>query len=96
MKVYISIPISGHDYGKQKAYANLIKKKFEEVGAEVVTPFEVAPETDKPYSYYMGLDIEALLDCDAVYFCPGYELSRGCRLEYSAALTFDKFILKHP
>lgn len=93
MKVYISIPISGHDYAKQKAYANKIKTEFEEVGDEAITPFDVAPEKDKPYSYYMGRDIEALLECDAVYFCPGHEHSKGCRLEYSAALTYDKIII---
>lgn len=94
MKVYISIPITGHDYDKQKSYADEIKKNFEKVGDEAITPFDVAPEKDKSYSYYMGRDIEALLDCDAVYFCPGHERSKGCRLEYSAALTFDKTIIK--
>lgn len=95
MKVYISIPITDHDYEKQKALANKIKTQFEKVGDETITPFDVAPEKDKPYSYYMGRDIEALLECDAVYFCKGHENSKGCRLEFAAALTYNKTIMNN-
>lgn len=43
-----------------------------------------------PYSCYMGKDIMALLECDAVYFIRGWEKSRGCLLEYSAAKIYGK------
>lgn len=95
MKVYISIPISGHDYDTQKAEADRMKETLIECGYEAITPFDVAPEKDKPYSYYMGRDIEALLECDAVYFCQGHEHSKGCRLEYAAAITYDKTIMNY-
>lgn len=92
MKIYVSIPISGHDIDKQKTKAIDIKRGLEKQGFEVVTPFEVAPEPNMPYSYYMGRDIEALLECDAIYMCEGHEQSKGCRLELTAALTYGKQI----
>lgn len=39
------------------------------------------------YAYYMGRDIEKLLLCDAVYFCEGWQESRGCRVESYIAET---------
>ena len=44
---------------------------------QIVTPFDVCPEPDKPYSYYMGKDIEALLECDAIYLCEGVAELQG-------------------
>lgn len=35
----------------------------------------------------MGRDIEKLLLCDAVYFCEGWQESRGCRVESYIAET---------
>lgn len=57
---------------------------------EVITPFDLSFETGKPYSHYMGKDIECLLECDAVYFAPGWVDSNGCNLEYAAAKIYKK------
>jgi hypothetical protein len=40
----------------------------------------------------MGRDIEALLECDAIYLASGWGNSRGCNLEYTAALIYGKHI----
>lgn len=103
-RVYISLPISGYDLEERKKYANEAKvlvarllredaiaqyKQFQ----NTITPFDVCPEADKLYSYYMGKDIEALLECDTVYFCKGWQNSDGCMLEFAAAKIYGKQII---
>lgn len=88
-KLYISLPITGHslDVVKKQAetYKNIWCKRY-----EVITPFDVHPNNDgsKPYSYYMGKDIEALLECDIIYMSPGWVHSKGCNAEYQVAKIY--------
>ena len=95
-RIYVSLPISGYDLDERKLYAiwvkNLIKDKYPKA-TEVITPFNVCPEADKSYSYYMGKDIEALLECDTVYFCEGWQNSRGCMAEFEVAKIYGKEII---
>ena len=95
MKAYISIPISGRPLIDAKCQAERIKAKLTEHGHECITPFDVCPESGKPYAYYMGKDIEALLaeDIDAVVFGNGFHNSKGCRLEHAAAEIYGKRIV---
>lgn len=97
-RVYLSLPISGYDIEERKAYAakrkqdllTIYKHIQEGIEYEIVTPFEVCPDTDKSYSYYMGRDIEALLNCDEIFMCQGWEDSKGCQLEIQAAKIYGK------
>lgn len=101
-RIYISIPISGHDLEEVKEKARNIRELvlWDEFGLEkgwhrpdVITPFDVCPEPDKPYSYYMGKDIEALLECDAIYLCEGWQNSKGCMAEFEVARIYGKQIM---
>ena len=91
-KLYISLPISGFSLNAVALEAESYKLMWEEEGFEVVTPFDLSPDSEKPYSYHMGKDIEGLLECDAVYFAPGWVDSKGCNLEYAAAKIYGKTI----
>ncbi len=95
MKAYISIPISGRPLHEAKYQAECIKAKLTEHGHESITPFDVCPESGKPYAYYMGKDIEALLadDIDVVVFGNGFHDSKGCRLEHAVAEIYGKLIV---
>ena len=93
MKIYISIPISGRPPEVAKAQAERLKRFIESKGHKAITPFEVCPEPDMPYSFYMGRDIEALLDCDAICHCMNYRHSLGCQLEKEAARIYKKRII---
>lgn len=62
--------------------------------AEVITPFDICTEEGKPYSYYMGKCIEALIECDIVRFECGWESSKGCMAEFEVAKVYGiKMIL---
>ena len=51
-------------------------------------PCEVAPAYDMPDSYYMGLCVSKLMDCDTVIACSGWKGSRGCQCEKFIAETY--------
>lgn len=91
-KLYISLPITGFALETVALEAESYKLMWEEDGFDVVTPFDLSPESNKPYSHHMGKDIEGLLECDAVYFAPGWTNSKGGNLEYAAAKIFEKEI----
>lgn len=93
MKIYVSLPISGHDIKETKEYVEKVKKFLEEKGDEIVTPFDACNEEGKSYSYYMGRSIEALLECDAVFFVPNWQESKGCMAEFELARIYEKKIL---
>jgi hypothetical protein len=44
-------------------------------------------------AYYMGRDIENVILCDAILMCPGWENSKGCKVEKFTAETYGKEIL---
>lgn len=97
MKIYISIPITGHDYQEQKKKARKIAEAIRGLGHEPVNPFEVtaAPyhlSEQEEYAFYMGQDIEELLLCDAIYLSRGWTSSKGCLLESHAANIYEKQI----
>lgn len=89
-KTYISIPITGHDIEKQKQKAEHIKKEI----PHSVSPFDIVEDNGQTYGYFMGKDIEYLLDhCDTIFLCDGWKKSRGCILEYCAAKIYGLKIL---
>ncbi len=89
-KVYISIPISGKDITEVKLHLDIVKNGLVSNGYEPVTPFDVSPDSNASYAEHMGRDIQALLECDAVYFCRGWQDSKGCQAEYEVAKIYDK------
>lgn len=95
MKLYISIPISGRPLHEAKYHAECIKAALTQHGHECITPFDVCSEPGKTYGYYMGRDIEAILDnnIDGVVFGHGFHDSNGCMLEHAAAQIYTKSII---
>ena len=89
-KVYVSLPISGHNINYVKGKAERAAQYLRDKGYEPVTPFDVSQDENASYAEHMGKDINALLDCDAVFFLRGWEQSKGCQLERHAAMIYDK------
>lgn len=90
MKIYISLPITGHDIEEVEASCIYASGVIQAKGHTPVSPLYVSPDPDADYAEHMGNDIEALLNCDAVLFMPDWRTSKGCRLENAAADIYDK------
>ena len=73
-------------------HAEWLKATLMEHGHKAITPFDVCPEPDKSYAYYIGKNITAVLDenTDAVLFGSNFDKSKGCLLEYQASMIYGK------
>lgn len=92
-KVYISTPITGHDIKTVRIWVDTAKDYLLRRSYIPVSPLEVSPDMDAPYSEHMGRDIAVLIECDAVLFLKGWHTSKGCQLEYAAAKIYGKKIM---
>ena len=101
---YVSLPISGYDLDERMRYAANTEKRLiddfyhrkgiflDEDSIQIVTPFTVCPEKDMPYTFYIGRGIQAMLECDAIYMCQGWQNSDGCMLVFAAVKIYKKKI----
>lgn len=88
-RVFISIPISGKEAEARETCAATVARLRECFPTcEFVTPFEVATEKDMPDSFYMGKDVAALMECDAMIQMPGWRDSKGCTVEDCVARVY--------
>lgn len=92
-KVYISLPISGREK-EAREKADLVKTALSKRGYEVINPFEICHGKDASYGRMMGNDVTAIIDhADAVYFCVGWQHSKGCRVERTVAEVYKKRVM---
>lgn len=92
-KVYVSLPITGEDYNDQRNHAFVVATNLAQKGYDVVTPFDIIKSLSTPYNECMGKCIEALLDCDMIYLCRGWQGSLGCKAEMQIAVIYDKEVM---
>lgn len=90
-KLYISIPITGFDLKKQTDKADRLKARLSRKGWRVVTPFEIYAGKNPDYFDYIAADLRTLMDCDAVYFCEGWEHSCGCGIEHDTVMRLKAY-----
>ena len=93
MKIYISLPITGHDIEEVEARCIFAKSVLKKKGHTPVSPLDVSDNPDAPYHEHIGRDIAALLTCDAALFLDGWNKSNGCLLEYFAAIIYGKKVI---
>ena len=86
MKVYISIPITGKDYKKQREHADQIARSLSRKGYEPVNPFNIYAGKNPDYWDHICYNLRALADCDVIYLCEGWSYSCGCSIERDFAL----------
>lgn len=92
MRVYLAGPMSGIDQHNFPAFhgaADLLR----DLGLDVASPAELDGDppdrqpTEREWQAYLRRDLPVMLDCDAVVVLPGWEDSRGARLEVRTALA---------
>jgi len=102
-KIYISLPIAFQEdtvYQRNKEAKDYLIKKY--CHYDYISPIDNNKIDDEALgnhlelertAYYMGKDIEQVILCDAILMCPGWENSKGCKVEKFTAETYGKEIL---
>lgn len=102
-KIYISLPIAFQEdtvYERNQEAKNYLNKHYKKY--EWISPIDTNHIDDEALgnhlaldrtAYYMGKDIEQVILCDAILMCPGWENSKGCRVEKFTAETYGKEVL---
>lgn len=84
-KVYIAGPMTGRPDLNFPAF-HAVAARLRQAGAEAINPAEsFGGRTDLPRATYIRADMILLAQCDAVAMLPGWEQSRGAKLEYLMA-----------
>ena len=85
MKIYISGPMTGIEDFNKPAF-NYWSNKVSLRGHEAVNPAALPMPKDPSWCEFMKQDIRALMDCEAVLCLPGWEFSRGAKIEVNLAV----------
>nr|WP_249180466.1 DUF4406 domain-containing protein [Burkholderia vietnamiensis] len=64
------------------------------MGYEVVNPAELNSDPSSGWLECMRVDINHLVDCDAIAMLEGWQNSRGAQLEYTIALTLGHTVFR--
>lgn len=87
MTIYISGPITGLPRLNKPAFAHAAEM-LRLAGHAVLNPHEIGEPSEDllPWESYLRADLIAMLQqADRIALLPGWELSRGARLEYHVA-----------
>lgn len=100
MKIYIAGPVTGYPDGNKAAFAAAAAMLREVTAWEVVSPLEMdSPEEfaatmadhyGSVYWHRMVEDFKTVIAVDGLFLLPGWERSKGARIEVFTALSLDK------
>ena len=100
MKAMISQPMAGlSEYEINETRANAEKDLVSR--GYMVVESRVDETTEEMYDrgvFHVQLcclakSLEKMAECDAVYFCRGWEKARGCRIEFTAASQYGLTVM---
>ena len=86
-KVYISGAIEHLDLEERKKAFQTAELILSENGFEPINPFNNGIDVNADWREHMRVDIKNLLDCDYILMLKGWELSKGCKLEFDVATS---------
>lgn len=88
----ISQPMRGKTKEEILAVRNEASRVLEDMGYEVVdtyySKYSVPCYANNGALYHLGQSLTEMARCDAVYFCRGWEDTRGCRIEHEVAEVY--------
>jgi len=88
-RVYISGPISGHDYEECKRKFKKIQELLETNGFETFNPMENGLPPESSTAQHMRRDLAELTNeqrpYDTIYMMSGWTHSKGCKTEFDCA-----------
>lgn len=88
MKLYIAGPMTGIEnlnfpaFHREAAY-------FRGQGHEVVNPAEINTDPHAQWHICMRADIREMVTCDSIAMLPGWEKSKGARIEHRLAQDLE-------
>lgn len=87
MKIYVSGPITGIP-NKNREVFNSTAERLRSLGHEALNPFdlEAIDNYGDDWTLNMRRDLQYLVDCESLCLLPGWEESKGARLEVIVAL----------
>ena len=84
-RIYISGPISGRPDLNRPAFS-AAAAGLRSMGHDVINPHDIPAERPGEWTSHMRADLAALVTCDLIAFLPGWQDSRGARLEATVAV----------
>jgi len=86
MIAYLSGPMTGLPDLNYPAF-QFAAERLRAEGVQVISPHEITPPGAGPWSWeaHMRADLAALLTAEVIVMLPGWETSRGARLEKAVA-----------
>ena len=84
MRIFISGPMTGYENFNYPAF-NAAATKLRFAGHHVENPAENPAPACGSWVAYMELSLAQLVTCNAIVLLPGWEQSKGARLEYAVA-----------
>lgn len=89
----ISQPMAGKTEEEIQVTRDKAIKKLNELGYELVNTLFIEEWAAKEKSndvtnvplWFFAKSLQKMSECDAVYFCRGWENTRGCKVEHEAA-----------
>lgn len=86
-KIYISGAIEHLDLEERKKTFKSAQMFLENMGCEVINPFDNGLPDDAGWRQHMKVDIKNLLNCDYICMLHGWEKSKGAKLEFDVATS---------
>lgn len=95
MRAMISQPMGGLSEAEILAVKRRASQALTRMGYSVVNTYfnDENNSADNPPLYLLGKSLERMADCQAVYFCKGWEQARGCWIEHEAAMAYGLYIM---
>lgn len=91
-KLFISQPMNGktdEEILRERNEAIRIAKDILKEDVEVLETFFDDFGPDKKPLHYLAKSLEYLAEADIVYFVPGWEKARGCKIEYECSVAYQ-------